>query len=102
METGERKGLPIFLSGSLIEEPKVLEIIEASGMRVAGDDLCTGLRHFYPAGGKGKDPLDRLMDRYLHRFPCPTRARAKERVPLLVDLIRRSGAKGVVFIFQKF
>jgi benzoyl-CoA reductase/2-hydroxyglutaryl-CoA dehydratase subunit BcrC/BadD/HgdB len=102
INTGGENGLPIFLSGSLIEEPKVLEIIEDSGMKVAGDDLCTGLRHFYPARGTGKDPLDRLMDRYLHRFPCPARARAKERVPLLVDLIRRSGAWGVVFIFQKF
>ncbi|MCP4664764.1 MAG: 2-hydroxyacyl-CoA dehydratase, partial [Deltaproteobacteria bacterium] len=89
-------------SGSLIEEPKVLGIIEASRMRVAGDDLCTGLRHFYPAGGRGKDPLDRLMDRYLHRFPCPARARARGRVRLLIDLIRRSGARGAVFIFQKF
>jgi benzoyl-CoA reductase/2-hydroxyglutaryl-CoA dehydratase subunit BcrC/BadD/HgdB len=102
MEGGERKGLPIFLSGSLIEAPEVLGLIEASGMRVAGDDLCTGLRHFHPAVGKGGDPLDRLMDRYLRRFPCPARARAENRVPLMVDLIRRSGALGVVFMFQKF
>lgn len=102
MDRGQRKGLPVFLSGSLIEAPEVLGLVEASGMRVAGDDLCTGLRHFHPAGGKGEDPLDRLMDRYLHRFPCPARARAAERVPLLVDLIRRSGARGVVFMFQKF
>jgi len=95
-------GVPVLISGSLVEEPRVLEILEESGGRVVADDLCTGLRHFHPPGGEGRSPRERLMDRYINRFPCPARSRAVDRAPLLVDLMQRSGARGVVFLFQKF
>ena len=98
----EPSGVPVLVSGSVIDEPGVLEILEASGGRVVGDDLCTGLRGFSPPGGKGDDPLERLMDRHFRRFPCPARMKAQERAPLLVDLAKGSGAKGVVFLLQKF
>lgn len=98
----EGKGVPVLVSGSVIEEPRVLEILEASGGRVVGDDLCTGWRGFSPPGGQGEDPVDRLMDRHFARFPCPSRMKAQDRAPILVRLVKRSGAKGVVFFLQKF
>ncbi len=94
--------IPVLVSGSVIEEPVIMEILEESGGRVVADDLCTGLRHFYPSRGEGDNPLNQLIDRYAHRFPCPSRARARDRVPLMVELIKRSGSRGVVFLFQKF
>jgi benzoyl-CoA reductase/2-hydroxyglutaryl-CoA dehydratase subunit BcrC/BadD/HgdB len=98
----EGKGVPVLVSGSVIEEPRVLEILEASGGRVVGDDLCTGWRGFSPPGGRGEDPVDRLMDRHFARFPCPSRMKAQDRAPILVRLVKRSGARGVVFFLQKF
>jgi bcr-type benzoyl-CoA reductase subunit C len=95
-------GLPVLVSGSVIDEPRVLEILEDTGARVVGDDLCTGFRGFSPPTGKGEDPIDRLMDRHFKRFPCPARIKAQERAPILLDLARGSGARGVVFILQKF
>ncbi len=95
-------GVPVLVSGSVIDEPRVLEILEASGGRVVGDDLCTGLRGFSPPTGRGEDPIDRLMDRHFKRFPCPARMKAQERAPVLVDLVKGSRAKGVVFFLQKF
>jgi benzoyl-CoA reductase/2-hydroxyglutaryl-CoA dehydratase subunit BcrC/BadD/HgdB len=38
----------------------------------------------------------------MKRFPCPSRSNPGERVPRLLDLIRASRAKGVIFLFQKF
>ncbi len=95
-------GVPVLVSGSVIDEPRVLEILEGSGARIVGDDLCTGLRNFSPPTGRGEAPIDRLMDRHFKRFPCPARMKAQERVPLLVDLAKASDAKGVVFCLQKF
>ncbi len=95
-------GVPLLVSGSLVEEPKVLSILEQSGGRIVADDLCTGYRHFYPPAGEGADALDRILDRYMRRFPCPARTRAIQRVPLLMELMRDSGARGIVFLFQKF
>jgi bcr-type benzoyl-CoA reductase subunit C len=98
----EEGGVPVLVSGSVIDEPRVLEILEASGARVVSDDLCTGLRAFSPPTGRGEDPIDRLMDRHFKRFPCPARMKAQERATLLVDLVTGSHAKGVVFLLQKF
>lgn len=95
-------GVPVLISGSLIEEPRVLSILEQSGGSIVADDMCTGYRHFFPPAGEGTDALDRIIDRYIKRFPCPARTRAIHRMPLLMDLIQRSGARGVVFLFQKF
>lgn len=96
------KGIPVLVSGSLIEEPQVLRILEESGGMVVADDLCTGLRNFSPAYGKGDDPIEKLIDRTLNHFPCPSRASAEERLPRLLHLIESSKARAVVFIFQKF
>ncbi len=95
-------GVRILVSGSLIEEPRIFEILEESGGIVAADDLCSGLRFLSPPDGSGKSPIGRLIDRYMNRFPCPSRTRAKNRVPLLMELLGRSGAKGVIFLLQKF
>lgn len=102
IETEKDERIPVLVSGSVVEEPGIMEILEESGGRVVADDLCTGLRHFYPSRGEGHNPLDQLIDRYMHRFPCPSRARAVDRAPLIVELIKRSGSRGVVFLFQKF
>ncbi|MBN1574722.1 MAG: 2-hydroxyacyl-CoA dehydratase [Deltaproteobacteria bacterium] len=101
-ETINRKGIPVLVSGSLVEEPGVLEILEESGGVVVADDLCTGFRNFHPEGGEGKTSTERLIDRYINRYPCPSRSRTGVRVPRLVELVKSSGAKGVVFLFQKF
>lgn len=95
-------GIPVLVSGSLVEDGAVLDILEASGGRVAADDLCTGHRHFHPPDGTGAGPLDRLIDRTMKRAPCPARSRAVDRGPYLMDLIRQSGAVGVVFLVEKF
>ena len=46
--------------------------------------------------------MERLMDRHFKRFPCPARMKAQDRAPILVDLVRQSRAKGVIFLVQKF
>ena len=99
---GGPDGVPVLVSGSLIEDPAVLDLVERAGGRVVADDLCTGFRHFQPATGVGDTPVLALIDRYMNRFPCPARSRAEDRAPLLLDLVERSGAEGVIFLFQKF
>jgi benzoyl-CoA reductase subunit C len=100
--TAPRDGIPILVSGSLVEEMRIYDIVEKAGGRVAADDLCTGYRFIDPADGSGKTPTDRLIDRYRRRFPCPARSVVGERTEPVRGLIERSGARGVVFFFQKF
>ena len=94
--------IPVLVSGSLIERPEVMDMIETSGGQVVADDLCNGLRQILPKDGKGETPMDRLIHRYINRFPCPSRSRAGDRSRRLLDLLNQSGAKGVIFLIQKF
>ena len=98
----ESDSVPVFVSGSIIESPEIFEMIEASGGMLVGDDLCTGYRNLSPLSGNGKDPIDALIDRYMRRIPCPARNRVSDRVQPLRSLVGESGAKGVIFLFQKF
>jgi benzoyl-CoA reductase/2-hydroxyglutaryl-CoA dehydratase subunit BcrC/BadD/HgdB len=94
--------VPVLVSGSLIEEPTILDLLEESGAKVVADDLCTGLRNFQPTSGQGGDAIERLIDRYMNRIPCPARSRVTDRAPLFLRLMERSRARGVVFLLQKF
>jgi benzoyl-CoA reductase/2-hydroxyglutaryl-CoA dehydratase subunit BcrC/BadD/HgdB len=95
-------GTPVLVSGSVVEDAQAFTIIEGLGFKVVADDLCTGQRGFMPITGQGETPMERLIDRIMKRFPCPSRSHPTVRVPLLLELIRASHAKGVIFVFQKF
>ncbi|MCE5273882.1 MAG: 2-hydroxyacyl-CoA dehydratase family protein [Syntrophaceae bacterium] len=97
-----REGIPVLVSGSVVEDANVLALIGKHGLLVVADDLCTGLRSFTPASGMGESPLERLVDRTMKRFPCPSRSHPRERIPLVKGLVADSGARGVIFLFQKF
>ena len=94
--------VPVLVSGSVVESPWIMAVIEQSGARVVADDLCTGWRMFQPVDGVGDDPIGRLWNRHVNRFPCPTRSRVQERAALLKEMAGLSNARGVVFLFQKY
>ncbi|MFC1505228.1 2-hydroxyacyl-CoA dehydratase subunit D [Thermodesulfobacteriota bacterium] len=96
------QGLPVLVSGSLIESPAYLSAVEACGGRIVADDLCTGLRHLDPLDREIRDPIDALIDRHMKRSMCPARARVRDRVKQLMVQIETSGARGVIFILQKY
>ncbi|ACL04464.1 2-hydroxyglutaryl-CoA dehydratase D-component [Desulfatibacillum aliphaticivorans] len=95
-------GIPVLISGSLVESVGVFDAMEKAGARIVADDLCSGYRNLLPVDGSGSGPMERLIDRYVNRFPCPSRCRAEDRFPLLMDRIEQTGARGVIFLIQKF
>jgi benzoyl-CoA reductase subunit C len=99
-----RTGGPrLFLVGAVLDEPRVLDLIEDLGARVAGDDLCSGSRHFHDQVCAGGDPIAALADYYLRRPPCPTKLHPDhDPGRTLLDQAREAGADGVVFAVEKF
>jgi benzoyl-CoA reductase/2-hydroxyglutaryl-CoA dehydratase subunit BcrC/BadD/HgdB len=96
-------GPRLFLAGAILDEPRLIELVDELGAEVAGDDLCSGLRHFWGTVGSDKTPLDALAGYYLRRPPCPTKLHpAHDPGRHLVDQARRAGASGVVFVLEKF
>jgi len=98
----ENSGIPVMISGSLVEDAGIIDMIESAGGRVVADDLCNGYRPLIPPAADGRSPMDRLINRYMQRMPCPARARAEDRIPVMLDLMEGSGAKGLILILQKF
>ena len=47
--------IPVLVSGSLVEDAEIFDMIENCGGRVAADDLCTGLRSIGTAGKSEED-----------------------------------------------
>jgi bzd-type benzoyl-CoA reductase N subunit len=96
-------GSRLFLAGAILDEPRLLDLVDEMGAQVVGDDLCSGMRHFWGAVGSGPDPLDALAGYYLRRPPCPTKLHpAHDPGRHLVDQARQVGAGGVLFVLLKF
>jgi len=114
-----RGGPGLFLTGAVLDEPLVLEIIEELGARVVGDDLCSGSRHFRdlvdapgpglsrPIGpglsGREGDPISALAVYFLRRPPCPAKLLPEhDPGPYVLDQVRMAHADGVLFVLEKF
>ena len=98
--------VPIFLFGNVLPDPKVFDLFETCGARVAADDLCTGSRLFTPLEFDGAGTaMDRLARAILARPACartfdPTRpGRLAETV---LAAARDCGARGVIGHTVKF
>lgn len=96
-------GPRLFLVGAVLDEPRVLNLIDDLGAQVVGDDLCSGSRHFHGQVGLDGDPLANLADYFLRRPPCPTKFHPDHHADhYLVEQIRQARAQGVVFAIEKF
>jgi benzoyl-CoA reductase subunit C len=95
----------LFLVGAVLDEPRLLELIEEVGAKVVGDDLCSGSRHFHGRVGTGgkAGPITALVDYFLQRPPCPTKLHPTHNPgPHLLDQVRQVQADGAVFVIEKF
>jgi benzoyl-CoA reductase subunit C len=93
----------LFLVGAVLDEPRLLELVEAMGARVVGDDLCSASRHFLDAVGIEGDLIENLADYYLRRPPCPTKLHPDhDPGRWVLDQANRARADGIVFALEKF
>jgi bzd-type benzoyl-CoA reductase N subunit len=100
-----QKSLRLILVGPVLDDPTVLDIMDDLGACVVGDDLCTGSRYFDQpvAGSEEGDPMEALADRYLKRWPCPTKHSLHfQQGEHLLELVEEREADGLVFTLQKF
>ncbi len=99
---GYREGPRLLITGSVMDNPRILELIEECGARVVADDLCTGTRHFWDAVECTADPLTDLSRHYLTRTPCPRMKNTGKRFDHILRLIDEFKVDGVVFYTMKF
>lgn len=97
-------GIPVVVSGNLVTagDGQLLDLIEAAGGRVVGDDLCNGMRGLSGDVIPDADPFLALARSYLERVPCPRMAFSPDRFDALASLCRQREARGVIYVSQKF
>lgn len=93
----------VVLAGSICDTPDLFDAVEAVGGAVVGDDLCTGQRWFDSLVPEDRPPLAALAHRYRTRATCPAKhAGLTARADLLLSLVDRTRADGVIFPMLKF
>ncbi len=98
-------GRRVLISGAVLENDSLYNMLEELGGRVVADDTCTGFRHFHETGEAAVpgDPLQALVNRYASLPPCPCRSRGVNyRVSYLADLARERKARGAVLVIRKY
>ncbi len=95
--------IPVYLSGNMVHSESYLSLIEEAGAMVVQDDLCSGARTLRLRVPEHPDPIEALTQRYFTSFFCPTKhqgSRSHEEV--LLQEVRESGARGVIFLLYKY
>lgn len=99
-------GIPIVLTGSLLNPAGLVASLDRAGARVAWIDLCNGDRGFAsptePEGEEMDQLLFSLARGYLGRHPCARMLDSGRRYDLLVEKVREVGARGVVYAYLSF
>lgn len=103
--TEESGKVKLLVSGNLCEDPhmELLEMVAQVGGAVVDDDLYVGSRYFSPLVNEKAPPLEALAERHLDGIPCPTKHSVPQDWPdYLIDMVKKSGAQGVVILIAKY
>ncbi len=101
-EAGSPPPVPLLLTGSPILFPNcdLLQLREELGAVVVADEMCSGTQRLYnPAvldEGSVRGMVRAVADKALLPCTCPCFVGGDDRINRVLDLCRRSGARGVV------
>jgi len=93
----------IIVSGILPPPPRMIEALESAGLTVVGNDIASQNRAYFYTPPVADDPAEYYLDFYHNHYPCTTLLyTADRRVAAIKELVIATGARGVVFIGEKF
>ncbi len=100
------KGTRIHLSGSLLFDLELLQLVEDCGGMVVSDDMCIGSRYFWDSVDTTMEPMAALTKYYLERTPaCPCmqiESAPEDRFDFIKKMVERYKADGVLFALQLY
>jgi benzoyl-CoA reductase/2-hydroxyglutaryl-CoA dehydratase subunit BcrC/BadD/HgdB len=98
----QQEGVPVLLTGSMLENPEIVSMIEACGGHVVAYDLCvTGRQPENPIPLDGESIMA-LARHYLLKPPCARMQEIQRRIDHLLGIVRTLGVQGVIYYVQKF
>lgn len=95
----------LHISGSIVGDHDLYQLIEDCGGIVVSDDLCQGARSFWYLVEETGNPLKDLARYYLEKMICPhmhTLGLLEKRLDFIMAFVERYRVDGVIFCLQKY
>jgi benzoyl-CoA reductase subunit C len=102
-EPPERSGPRILVTGSILDHPALLEMIEEEGAQVVVEDLCNTTRGFWHLVDRDAgDPLEALYRHHDRRPYCACMHPTEARLEYVLDLAKTFRAEAVIDFNLKY
>lgn len=99
----QARGKKVVLSGITLEPVELLKILEFYNLSVSADDLAQESRQFRTDAPWAEGPMESLAMQWQEREGCSLAFDPRKgRVRRLLDLVRTSGADGLILGIMKF
>ncbi|UCE95268.1 MAG: 2-hydroxyacyl-CoA dehydratase [Candidatus Bathyarchaeota archaeon] len=95
-------GVRLLVAGSVMDNSKLLKIVEAVGGSVVADDWCTGSRYFWNLVDSNGDPLHAIADRYLNKIPSSFMLGQEERFGHSMKMAKTFDVDAAIVFTLKF
>jgi benzoyl-CoA reductase/2-hydroxyglutaryl-CoA dehydratase subunit BcrC/BadD/HgdB len=87
----------LMISGSPLNNPEFLKVMEDEGGLVVIDELCTSSSYWLdPIDTSYPNPLEAISYRYLNKFPCARMVPYDNRFDKIFELVREYQVDGMV------
>ena len=96
-------GVPVVVTGILTDAPGLTSLFDEFGLRVVADDVAAESRQYRTDASTDGDPMECLINKFRNLDNCSVLYDPdKKRIPMIVDLAKQHGAKGIIFVLTKF
>lgn len=95
--------VPIYVRGKVWDPPGIHQLFDELSLLPVEDEIVTGYRGVAVDAGISEDPLGALVQRHLSTVPyAGYHLEPRRMVSDFVERVRKSGARGVIFLNPKF
>lgn len=99
----ETKKAKVVISGILADSKNLLKILDDNNMQIVADDIAHESRQYRVDAKPSVSSLDSLSQKFSDMDNCSVIYDAdKKRANYIVDLVKRTGAQGVIIFMTKF
>jgi benzoyl-CoA reductase subunit C len=101
-EAAPAEGPRVLVTGSILDSPVLLRMIEEEGGRVVVEDLCTTTRTFWGRVENGGDPMEALYCFLNQRVFCACLHPAQARIEHVLGLVDAFAVEAVIDLNLKY
>jgi benzoyl-CoA reductase subunit C len=101
-ERSESFGPRLLVTGSIMDNPVLIRMVEEEGGQVVADDLCTTTKYFWNKVPSHEDPIEALYQFENGRPLCTCTHPMEARLEHLQELIDEFAVDGIVYFNLKY